>query len=384
MPRVAHPCLNQACRKKVAYGIQCNVCTEWAHKRCAGISQIIYELHSKHEDLEWVCSLCKQAAKIHRNLLVSPQLTEVTPPNFSGCNYTVLNSSSPRSYAEVVSKPPVTPMEKTSEKIKNTEKSEAKTKSNPKKLRPVKEKVNVKEQNLKILEDKLRELSIEVGKLKCSDEYVENGPKTILILNREEPLIRESKTRRELDRRRVTDILRMADLSPQTALKRVHRVGVWKQPNPNGVHIARPILVEFADIRTRNLLMTKAALVSQRSNGRYDITTDSPKQRKGPKYNYNYRFTRPAISPNPVENTPYIKNGVVVIEDIMEAENIQLCPPDRSESIAKHSDEKETPIRRTSSPVKNVEQLGYCESTPETVKKAVPKNGRASRAQSLG
>ena len=395
-------CGKKGCLKEVLEdSIGCDACQAWYHMKCSGLTRRSFEAYSQVKCLTWVCKNCFKLLQevlkekerrtngveivsikeleqigtvtVQRNICVSPKPLEETTLNCS-----VFKTASPKSYVDSVTKSPMTSESKSIEKKRCTEKHE--TKPKPQIARLNKESGINKEDNFKVLENMIKELSIEVGKLKCPNGHVENGPKTIIILNRDEPMIRESKTRRDLDRRRVMDILRMAGISPHVSIRRVHRVGVWKQPNPNKIQNARPILVEFTDTGARNLLFSRAALVNQRSNGRYVITSDKPKQRKAA--NFIPNFIRPVARSNPNETTPYLRNGVVIIEDLMEAEKIQFGPDVSSGSMSTSSEELETPVRRNTSPKKQDAEPVCTEAFPEAVKTALTKNGRASRAQS--
>ena len=39
-------------------GLQCDICRNWQHKDCTGMSDGAYEMHEKEENLSWVCSKC--------------------------------------------------------------------------------------------------------------------------------------------------------------------------------------------------------------------------------------------------------------------------------------------------------------------------------------
>lgn len=102
--------------------------------------------------------------------------------------------------------------------------------------------------------------------------------RNLLLLNIEEPFIREAKTRRELDRRRVEEILKMAGIPPGPVIKRSHRVGRWKPPNKDRqVNTARPILVEFRDPRARDLLLARARSIWGSTGGKVHIVPDGPR-----------------------------------------------------------------------------------------------------------
>ena len=152
------------------------------------------------------------------------------------------------------------------------------------------------------------------------------------------------KARRDIDRRRVCDILRIAGVPYPPTLRRVHRVGTWKSPLGNeGELRARPILVEFADEATRDRLLARAAIVAQITKGRYQIVPDEHRVRPGglaPGGNLarparalvrNLKGQRNAVLGSHVPTAAIVKkpraaSQIVVIEDALEDENWQYCP----------------------------------------------------------
>ena len=340
-------CLNSRCGKKIVTGIQCDACGEWEHPSCARISQEIFQLYDKILDLQWVCSPCIQFARAHRvakrpvHAALNPtSTTRETDPG------PVVMSSPTRLYSEVVNQPPKqgTSGGPVPNKLNTKEGGEGlrpKRKRTKKNQGGVKTVSQEKDTNELKLEAQIKETILKLGMANPCKTTKRNSSKTILVLNTEEPLIKESKTRRDMDRRRVIDLLRIAGIHPNTGIKRVHRVGVWKQTNPGRLSPARPILVEFKDSEPRDLLLTRAAFVNNYTKGRYQIVPDIPKPalRSG-------SISKPGKTA-PHHHTPETSKaqvGFVVIEDILEEEEWRTCPQSRAR--VPENGQMETPLMR--------------------------------------
>ena len=107
---------------------------------------------------------------------------------------------------------------------------------------------------------KIEEMSGEIKELKTKMNFRHKSkPKhrynqnTVLILNDDEPMMKLTKARKDMDRRKVQDVLRIARIPPHVPTRRVHRVGKWN-PTKQGNSRARPILVGFVFQRHRDEL----------------------------------------------------------------------------------------------------------------------------------
>lgn len=408
MRRVSYPCMNSSCGKKVVKGIACDVCNGWMHAKCSGIPSACYQLYAEHEGLEWVCGRCKLAA---RNALGTVDTTQqgcmgTTRVYADASQISITNKSnthdegieirvpspqesaprplSSRKEAPVVSKRP------TPSSVVGTLDEETGWRPSG---RPQNKSTKAKKAPEKIdLEKKIQELAGQVNFLR--QEGRTKGPerhKNLLILNREEPLIKEAKARRDIDRRRVYDILRMVGFNQKVHLKRVHRIGKWRPTGQSGpLQTARPILVEFADSRARDYLLSRAKEIEIRTGKRYKIVPDNgparnlagkeelprqinlPKPTRGPWPRVNAGIMRPILGPKiMVGPLPRVgasvgrpilgahKQGetrkptpdlpVVVIEDVLEDEAWQSCTSDDDEPT-KCGGMTSTPICKTSEP----------------------------------
>ncbi|VDP95169.1 unnamed protein product [Echinostoma caproni] len=74
-------------------------------------------------------------------------------------------------------------------------------------------------------------------------------------VTRPEPTITNGKFCREMDRRHVQDVLRLAGMSPATSTVKCHRVGLWKREK--ALH-PRPLMVTFGSTPASNVLLTRA------------------------------------------------------------------------------------------------------------------------------
>ncbi|VDP95137.1 unnamed protein product [Echinostoma caproni] len=213
MPRVNFPCLNEVRGKKVVSGIMCNVCEKWAHQKCTGVSTEICALYGKHSGLYWMCNGCETIARQHiAQSAVPGKSPRLTATKGVEIIEEMTAEVSAKTYAKVVKKSPGKPSPGTRQLQPN-----AKTvKSKPKTVNPriVKGARGILGNSLHHIESKLHRLRAEIDSIKAVRVNRTSQYNTLLVLNKEEPIIRESKTRRELDRRRVTDILRLVGLDP--------------------------------------------------------------------------------------------------------------------------------------------------------------------------
>ena len=99
-------------------------------------------------------------------------------------------------------------------------------------IKTIKKRKNPNE-NRELLE-KIEEMSGEIKELKTKMNFRhQSKPKhrynrnTVLILNDDEPMKKLTKARKDMDRRKVQDVLRIAQIPPHVPTRRVHRVGKW-------------------------------------------------------------------------------------------------------------------------------------------------------------
>lgn len=92
--------------------------------------------------------------------------------------------------------------------------------------------------------------------------------RSLLILNKGNLFVWESKARRERDRRGVTDIILMRGIPLPAGVKRVHRVGICKSPLSHREGAPRPILVELADEATRDGIFVSVVAIAHVTGGK--------------------------------------------------------------------------------------------------------------------
>ncbi|VDP92180.1 unnamed protein product, partial [Echinostoma caproni] len=125
----------------------------------------------------------------------------------------------------------------------------------------------VKKNILYELEDQIKEISERLRSLKATEGGQTVVHKTLLILSNEDPLAKETKARREMDRRMVLDILRIAGME-RCKLKSFHGVSISGEGTKNGQpRAARPLLVEFSDQSSRNLLLANSGRIFNVTRG---------------------------------------------------------------------------------------------------------------------
>ncbi|CAI2739013.1 unnamed protein product [Dicrocoelium dendriticum] len=232
-----YKCGEHTCGVEVKEGIQCDRCLLWYHNNCSRLDQDSIDLYARHSQLKWICFHCVCLADIGSRLIHDRTFDSVT-------HVSDVHESASRNCVH---------------RLDSAEKL-------------------IRDQSLLIetLRSKVEELQSSLECYLRSAELAMGRQRNVLIYNREEPVIRETRTRRDLDRRRVHDILRIAGIPLYVGIKRVHRVGSWRETSMlRHQGYARPILVEFRNPIHRDLLLNRAGLVASQTNGRYQIAPDT-------------------------------------------------------------------------------------------------------------
>ena len=272
MPLLAINCLGENCTKGVRKGVFCSICKNWAHRDCSGLKPHIFELYRAHSDLVWVCTKCQLLAAdaiegLKEQIIATG--TDATASTLPCVNTTQAN------YAEIVARNPMGCSTPKVPKGSGGTVAVVNTADSKPPIKTIKKRKNPNE-NRELLA-KIEEMSGEIKELKTKMNFRhQSKPKhrynqnTVLILNDDEPMIKLTKARKDMDRRKVQDVLRIARIPPHVPTRRVHRVGKWN-PTKQGNSRARPILVEFVFQRHRDELLAKASRVQQQTKGRYRI-----------------------------------------------------------------------------------------------------------------
>lgn len=353
MPRVSYPCLAPACGKRVGKGIECDVCGRWAHPSCSGIPKEHYESYCANSWAEWVCRLCKDAAKAayigrmcetptapetsHSSMGVSQQPTVLERPQLSyleaakagtQAKLPFLRRAMPKEQgARGITPPPMlcsTPRleEKPLDRVEGKKNKPKRKNRAPKKAqehKPIESQGQSLEQQLKDLKEQVLALGAQ-GK--------DSKPRNLLIRNNEEPFIREARARRDKDRRIVMDLMRLLANQYPIVVKRVHRVGVWKTPHPSRPSIARPLLVEFAESHQRDFVLSRAHQIATYTRGRFIIEPDrlmKPLPRPefrgfGPLGQQRRNGLTHPLLPQGKPSNVGENHGVVIVEELMESD----------------------------------------------------------------
>ena len=325
MPKIFFPCLVKTCNKRVVKGIECSVCLNWAHKKCTGLPDNIYTLYCSYEELEWVCHNCVHVAK---NALskangsghkITPNYKKPAEPKATLPSATKPSGERERSYAWSVShgsgRLNTPAINRQTGPISHS--TPMQTYSQNPWLRPKKvfKESNVEfdvfKKQLAVLTQQVMQLAAQKGQ--PSQESV------ILIHNKHEPFVREFKARKDLDLRKVKDVLRMSGIPANVGIRRIHRVGKWKA-EMNGSSHARPILVEFKSAKWRDALLTKAEQIMTRSNGRYQVSPDQKPKRAKVDMPIEGRATEQCTQSGGADTTVMPqKEAIVVVDQIRDA-----------------------------------------------------------------
>lgn len=373
-------------------GIECGVCGRWAHKKCSLIRPDLYLVYRQHLDIDWVCMLCKDAARAAYQLEMKE--TETIPITEGSGKASYVGVTHAPTYLEVASTAQME-VSKEAKGVKEIIKKMAQPvvgkkeapvcppikKNAPKRKGGNKQQLgadNGVQSSYQELEKKLEVLRREVDSLRpLTNRKPQN---TVLVLNNEEPVIREAKARRDLDRRRAMDILRLAGVNPVNALKRVHRVGVWKNPGPGRTNPARPIVMELSTPNVREMVLTRAAWIYRETNGRFNIVPDQRRPNGAPGWNPRPLRWERRNDPRPQAFGNHTRNpsGVVIIEDVMEQLDESELQSEAGEDWVtiglRNKGDPATPIRRASTPLRDFEEetvrlRSFAESFEETIAK---------------
>ena len=126
------------------------------------------------------------------------------------------------------------------------------------------------------LASKLSELEVMVCSMKKQIDKLDGRAKSLLVYNLEEPVIRDTKTRKQADNEKARNIMRMVGMYPATPLLNIHRVGVWR---PQGIPRPRPLLIVFETAASRDYLLARTDRVKEVTAGTLQMTPDGVHQR---------------------------------------------------------------------------------------------------------
>ena len=269
--------------------------------KCSRLDTEMYTLYCEHEKLEWICYSCKEI--IRRSINKSSEDKGWTTPRkvFKGYKptHTVKNDvpttrASPKKspFTDAVKEARVnvptghigTPSPRKVAEGANYHRQNNQHQKNkrndggkPSVVRKTKDPQNRTSGSPSIqlthIKDQLHKLTAIVNNMAVKS--TENTKRySVLVYNNEEPFIREVKSRRDLDNRRIQAIFRMAGIPLNASIRKIHRVGKWRSFQ-EGKHHARPILVEFNGGKWRDFLLARTDLIWAKSGGRFQIGPDN-------------------------------------------------------------------------------------------------------------
>lgn len=96
----------------------------------------------------------------------------------------------------------------------------------------------------------------------------------MVIPNSEEQLIRTFKLRRDMESRRLRELL--ADFNQKAGLKQVHSLGFWRNTKWMKQRTARPTVVKVANLKFRNKDLARAGSTYNGLTADYRILPDIP------------------------------------------------------------------------------------------------------------
>lgn len=308
-------CLNVKCSKPVVSGIECEICKCWAHKKCSKLSNEVYQLHCTHPDLTWICERCKDIAKVavsRSNSTLTPvtpiptSLTPCTPCSpalkksyatvsrarmpLTPANHTVIHrapvlQSTPIDYSpwrtQTSKKPRQTPTQSglnrkskstspcspiPEEVIKGKMTSQPKTTSHTPRTQGSEliSAISRIEKHENRLEQLTRSLQVKLHEVKQLQTAYEStlGRSRNIMIRAPEPVINNTAKRLASERNLIRCVLRNAGCHPKLTWKRAHRIGKWNRPSEIGNHPTRALLVEFHNTKDRDLVLSKAEIIS--------------------------------------------------------------------------------------------------------------------------
>ena len=249
---IAYPCGKDKCSKEVSEGIQCDSCLAWYHPRCSKLSIKAYKLYTEHQCLKWVCEYCSQVSKAARGGLGgknNPAPTVDKPLDVTVVNRwsDIAGSGAPEITMDI------------------------------KALEELRERVEKQESEFILFRKKASALELKLSKLTKESDLALGRHRNVVVKGIPEPVCPATK-QRTLDIRRHLEVMfRSAGINGNCILRRVFRLGKWKRPEEGIDAPPRPVLVEFANPRIRDAMLTAAGTIKSDSKGQYTVEPDLSK-----------------------------------------------------------------------------------------------------------
>lgn len=248
-------CGRNACSKPVKKGIQCDVCEIWYHQKCSGLIARAYKLYADNECLKWVCNECIRACEQRLAKKTHTKDETLEQGDETGVDLgdiTVVD----RWADQPVVKPVI-----------------------PRGWDSLLERMTQHESEFVALKSKTLTIEKQLSQLYKESDLALGRHRNVIVKGIPEPTCSAPKQRALDIRRHLELILRQAGIPGTTTLRRVFRLGRWREPVEGRSRPPRPVLVEFSNPRIRDELLTAATKISEQSKGRLRVEPDLPKGR---------------------------------------------------------------------------------------------------------
>lgn len=252
----SHMCGTVGCAKEVMEGIACDVCAKWYHPKCSKISAKALKLYQEHSCLKWVCTECVKVCRAH-----SRRDTE------GGV------STSPKAAPGA---------ERNRARNKATRVETVVIQDNPDSVGDLRALLNQQAKELASVKERTKTIEWQLSKLHKESDLALGRHRNVVIKGIPEPICPTTKVREREVRHHLTTILRMAELPGDSKVRRAFRLGKWKNPEAGKAIAPRPVLIDFANPRTRDTLLAAAGRVEKLSKGKFRIEPDMPPKRVSP------------------------------------------------------------------------------------------------------
>lgn len=279
-------CGVSSCLKIVETGIQCDRCGEWYHQTCSKLIKKNFNLLKNNAGLPWICSKCVALAEECSRLLRNALHPHHSEGEFSRSVGKPMGSdrserSNTQSTIAMSMEEPKTKVGRDAKHLlPQTAKAGHTKQMASKKKQPDSNKKTVEKQSkgphnnspgTAVLNERVESLEAIVRELRMDLDSVMGRARSLLIHNCAEPFTKNTRARKEDEKSRIRDILRLAGLSLTVPVVKQHRVGTWKG---EGMRAPRPLLVVFQKREDRDLLLSKATKVEHETKGKVVITPD--------------------------------------------------------------------------------------------------------------
>lgn len=311
-----YKCGEPNCSTEVATeAIRCDFCERWFHNRCSKLSIRAIALYAANKCIKWACPLCAEMIKIRNTTNAEVQTEEEKPVANITLSVNEINQQTPLKKSGEVGNEAHPPRKA------NSRDKEEKT-ARPKKERRLREQtINATERDpgggktkkpglragttyaravagtqeiedqgttlenicailsrqqieLKALTEERTKLNNTLATLMRNADIALGRNRNVVIKGIAEPYMKEGRQRARGMRHHVQNLLRMVDMPPHAALKRVLRLGRWMGNREGKEYPPRPVLVEFGNARHRDQFLAAAGKISSLTQGGIVVQPD--------------------------------------------------------------------------------------------------------------